>query len=72
MITKVPVLFCRLITNDQIKSAYIVLPINDSKLLFGGYIHKYYYNQSIADDYTLRLFREEIKGNFKIEMKEVM
>lgn len=44
----------------------------DSKLLFGNYIHKYYYNMSIADGYTLRLIREQIEGNFKIEMKEVM
>jgi type I restriction enzyme R subunit len=27
----------------------------DSKALFGDYIHKYYYNMSIADGYTLRL-----------------
>ena len=44
----------------------------DSKLLFGNYIHKYYYNRSIADGYTLRLIREEIEGSFRIEMKEVM
>lgn len=44
----------------------------DSKLLFGNYIHKYYYNMSIADGYTLRLIREQIEGNFKMEMKEVM
>lgn len=44
----------------------------DSKLLFGSYIHKYYYNRSIADGYTLRLIREEIEGSFKMEMKEVM
>lgn len=44
----------------------------DSKLLFGNYIHKYYYNRSIADGYTLRLIREEIESSFKIEMKEVM
>lgn len=44
----------------------------DSKLLFGGYIHKYYYNRSIADGYTLRLIREEIEGSFKMEMKEIM
>src|SRR5690606_17043300 len=30
------------------------------------------YNRSIADGYTLRLIREEIEGNFKMEMKEVM
>lgn len=44
----------------------------DSKLLFGNYIHKYYYNRSIADGYTLRLIREEIEGSFKMEMKDVM
>ncbi|WP_017259106.1 type I restriction endonuclease [Pedobacter arcticus] len=32
----------------------------DSKALFGEYIHKYYYNMSIADGYTLRLIREGI------------
>lgn len=44
----------------------------DSKMLFGNYFHKYYYNSSIADGYTLRLIREEIEGSFKIQMREVM
>lgn len=44
----------------------------DSKMLFGNYFHKYYYNSSIADGYTLRLIREEIEGSFKFQMKEVM
>lgn len=44
----------------------------DSKTLFGNYFHKYYYNMSIADGYTLRLIREEIEGKFKMEMKELM
>lgn len=44
----------------------------DSKMLFGTYFHKYYYNMSIADGYTLRLIREQIEGNFKMEMKAVM
>ncbi len=44
----------------------------DSKTLFGNYFHKYYYNRSIADGYTLRLIREEIEGSFKLEMKEVI
>lgn len=44
----------------------------DSKMLFGNYIHKYYYNMSIADGYTLRLIREEIEGSFKLQMQEVM
>lgn len=44
----------------------------DSKLLFGNYIHKYYYNMSIADGYTLRLIREQIEGNFKMQMQTVI
>ncbi|GGB87729.1 type I restriction endonuclease [Dyadobacter sediminis] len=44
----------------------------DSKLLFGNYFHKYYYNRSIADGYTLRLIREEIQASFKMEMKNLM
>jgi type I restriction enzyme R subunit len=37
----------------------------NSRALFGDYIHKYYYNASIADGYTLRLIREEIATNYK-------
>lgn len=44
----------------------------DSKALFGDYIHKYYYNMSIADGYTLRLIREGIDTTYKIQMKEVL
>ena len=40
----------------------------NSKDVFGDYIHKYYYNQSIADGYTLKLIREEIETvNAEIE-----
>lgn len=38
----------------------------NSKAIFGDYIHKYYYNKSIADGYTLRLIREEISTEYKI------
>jgi len=44
----------------------------NSKTLFGDYIHKYYYNSSIKDGYTLRLIREEIETSYKIKMKEVL
>jgi len=44
----------------------------DSKVLFGDYIHKYYYNMSIADGYTLRLIREGIDTTYKMQMKEVL
>ncbi len=44
----------------------------DSKSLFGEYIHKYYYNQSIADGYTLRLIREAIDTTYKMQMRDVL
>jgi type I restriction enzyme R subunit len=44
----------------------------NSKSLFGGYIHKYYYNSSIADGYTLRLIREEIETNYQLTLKAAL
>jgi len=44
----------------------------NSKTIFGDYIHKYYYNLSIKDGYTLRLIREEIESNYKLALKEVL
>lgn len=32
--------------------------------IFGDYIHKYYYNESIRDGYTLKLLREEIETTY--------
>ena len=43
-----------------------------SKALFGNYIHKYYYNASIADGYTLRLIREEIATRYKMQLQEAL
>ncbi|MBA3899407.1 MAG: type I restriction endonuclease subunit R [Bacteroidetes bacterium] len=44
----------------------------NSKSLFGGYIHKYYYNSSIADGYTLRLIREEIETSYRLTLKQAL
>jgi type I site-specific restriction-modification system R (restriction) subunit len=44
----------------------------NSKLIFGDYIHKYYYNSSIADGYTLRLIREEIETKYKLTLKKTL
>jgi type I restriction enzyme R subunit len=43
-----------------------------SKQIFGDYIHKYYYNASIADGYTLRLIREEIATNYKMALQQAL
>lgn len=40
--------------------------------IFGDYIHKYYYNQSIEDGYTLRLLREEISTSYKKKLNAVL
>lgn len=45
---------------------------NDTKQVFGPYIHKYFYNQSIADGYTLKLLREPVKTEFRLRMQEVL
>lgn len=50
-----------------------------SNLKFGDYIHKYFYDKSIADGYTLRIKKEnidtvaksEIKKNLEIEDKQI-
>tara|TARA_R110002126_G_scaffold290356_1_gene447126 strand:- start:3304 stop:6372 length:3069 start_codon:yes stop_codon:yes gene_type:complete len=44
----------------------------NSKTLFGDYIHKYYYNLSIKDGYTLRLIREEIETKYKLTLQEAL
>lgn len=44
----------------------------NSRALFGDYIHKYYYNASIADGYTLRLIREEIATNYKMALQQAL
>lgn len=44
----------------------------NSKSLFGTYIHKYYYNASIKDGYTLRLIREEIESSYKLTLQKAL
>ena len=40
--------------------------------LFGNYIHKYYYNASNADGYTLKLIREGIETEYRIRLEGVL
>ena len=44
----------------------------NSRALFGDYIHKYYYNSSIKDGYTLRLIREEISTSYKATFQKIL
>lgn len=44
----------------------------NTKDTFGPYIHKYYYNQSIRDGYTLRLVREGIRTEYRLHLQGVL
>lgn len=44
----------------------------NSREIFGDYIHKYYYNSSIADGYTLKLIREGIETSYKIQLEQAL
>lgn len=68
--------FLDLMTCDE-DGVYIALtgtPILSKKersnLKFGDYIHKYFYDKSIADGYTLRIKKENIDTIAKTEIKE--
>lgn len=43
-----------------------------TKDIFGDYIHKYYYNNSIRDGYTLKLLREEIETSYKEKARKIV
>lgn len=44
----------------------------NTKDVFGAYIHKYYYNRSIADRYTLRLIREGIETTYRQKLQTAL
>lgn len=50
----------------------LILSDKRSTEIFGGYIHQYYYNSSIADGYTLRLIREAIETKYKMELQQAL
>ena len=44
----------------------------NTRSLFGNYIHRYFYNLSIKDGYTLRLIREEIETSYKLSLEKTL
>ncbi len=46
--------------------------IKTTRNIFGNYIHKYYYNDSIKDGYTLRLLREEIETSYRAKLNRIL
>lgn len=59
---------------DSVKIALTGTPILDSdratKAVFGNYFHKYYYDKSIQDGYTLKVIREEIETSYRKRLTE--
>lgn len=42
-----------------------------SCMVFGDYLHTYYYDKSIADGYTLKIIREDIETSYKERLSDV-
>lgn len=42
-----------------------------SSVVFQRYFHTYYYDQSIADGYTLKIIREDIETSYKERLSEM-
>ena len=61
---------------DAIKIALTGTPLireeRESWRVFGDYIHKYYYDKSISDGYTLKLMREDIETVYKEEITQIL
>ncbi len=61
---------------DAIKIALTGTPLikeeRESWRVFGDYIHKYYYDKSISDGYTLKLMREDVETIYKEEITEIL
>ncbi len=71
-LTGTPLLKARLSATTDANGEAQARQTYNSRVLFGDYIHKYYYNRSIADGYTLRLIREEIETEYKLELQEAL
>jgi type I restriction enzyme R subunit len=56
----------------DIKDPTQKLESKTTRNIFGDYIHKYYYNDSIRDGYTLKLLREEIETSYKEVIRGVI
>ena len=46
--------------------------VKTTRNIFGNYIHKYYYNNSIKDGYTLKLLREEIETSYRAKLNRII
>lgn len=58
--------------NGDIKDSSQKEDSKTTRNIFGDYIHKYYYNDSIRDGYTLKLLREEIETSYKEKVRGII
>ena len=58
--------------NGEIKDPSQKEDSKTTRSIFGDYIHKYYYNDSIRDGYTLKLLREEIETSYKEKVRKAV
>ena len=60
---------------DSVKIALTGTPLlkeeRASWLVFGNYIHTYYYDKSIQDGYTLKIIREDIETSYREKLSEI-
>lgn len=42
-----------------------------SSVVFGNYLHTYYYDRSIADGYTLKIIREDIETSYREKLTQI-
>lgn len=60
---------------DSVKIALTGTPLlkeeRASCVVFGDYLHTYYYDRSIADGYTLKIIREEIETSYREKLSEI-
>jgi type I restriction enzyme, R subunit len=69
---------CNLLNSDKnaVKIALTGTPLigeeKKSCRVFGSYIDTYYYNQSIRDGYTLKLMREDIESNYRLQIQKIL
>ncbi|QVK06541.1 HsdR family type I site-specific deoxyribonuclease [Mycoplasma mycoides] len=63
------------VDRDAIKIALTGTPLlkkdKETWKIFGEYIHTYYYDKSIKDGYTLKIFRDEIETSYKMQLSKI-
>ncbi|GHT32776.1 type I restriction-modification system endonuclease [Bacteroidia bacterium] len=72
-LTGTPLIMYKERQNDgEMEDLFGKADLKTTRNIFGDYIHKYYYNSSIKDGYTLKLLREEIETSYKEKVRKII